>query len=64
MRVPLGDRQVWKGLGSKRRCVLKNDHAIYVPVLKTLQNMLRNEAILAEVIIMWNLRVGVCSDKS
>ena len=51
MRITLGERRVWKGVGSKRRCVVKTDDAFYVPVLKTLENMLNNETILGEVLI-------------
>ena len=40
---------MWKGRGAKRRCVSKEDHVIYIPVLKTLQGLLKNEAILSEV---------------
>ena len=47
--MTLGETRMWKGVGSKRRCVLKNDHAIYVPLLSTLQKMLDNECILSEV---------------
>ena len=49
MCIILGERRVWKGKGHKRRCVNKEDQAMYVPILKTLQNLLRNEAIYAEV---------------
>lgn len=49
VRVPLGETYVWKGKGSKRRCVVNKDHAMYVPVLKTLQTLMKNEAIYAEV---------------
>ena len=38
---------MWKGRGAKRRCVLKEDHVVYIPVLETLQGLLKNEAILS-----------------
>ena len=49
VQVLLGERHVWKGRGIKRRCVVKKDYAYYIPVLETLQVLLKNEAILAEV---------------
>jgi len=49
VRVLLGERRVWKGRGTKRMCVSKEDHVFYIPVLETLQSLLRNEAILSEV---------------
>lgn len=30
-------------------CVSKEDHVFYIPVLETLQSLLRNEAILSKV---------------
>lgn len=48
--VLLGEKRVWKGKGNKRRYVVKKDHAMYVPVLKTLQTLMKNEAIYAEVL--------------
>ena len=47
--IPLGEHRVWKGRGPKRRCVVKQDRLVYIPLLNTLQSMLRNKAILAEV---------------
>ena len=32
---------MWKGRGAKRRCVLKEDHVVYIPVLETLQGLLK-----------------------
>ena len=49
VRVHLGERHVWKGSGDKRRCVTKADHFMYVPVLKTLESLLKNDAVLSEV---------------
>ena len=49
VEIPLGERRVWKGRGIKRRCIVKRDCAYYIPVLETLQVLLRNEAIIAEV---------------
>ena len=50
MRFSLGERRVWKGCGAKRRCVVKEDEVFYVPVLETLQNLIKNDAVFAEVI--------------
>ena len=49
IRVCLGERRVWKGKGTKRKCVLKEDHFIYIPILETIQSLLRKDTILSEV---------------
>ena len=45
----LGEHCRHKGSGNKRRCVLVEDIMMYVPILETLQVLLQNEAIVAEV---------------
>lgn len=40
---------MWKGSGTKRRCISKEDSVFYVPVLETLQGLLNNETVLSEV---------------
>ena len=40
---------MWKGFGSKRRCKSIRDEVMYVPVLETLQNMLKNQTVISEV---------------
>ena len=40
---------MWKGRGSTRKLVTKKDEMYYVPLLKTLERLLQNEAIVAEV---------------
>ena len=55
MSVPLGERRVWKGRGLKRRCVVKKDSLVYIPLLSTLQSLLRNNAILAEVKLLFHM---------
>ena len=40
---------MWKGNGAKRRCVSKEDCIMYVPVLQTLEVLLKNKAIVSEV---------------
>lgn len=49
VRLLLGKRWVWKGRGSKHRCVVKRDEMMYIPLLDTLQSLLNNENVLAEV---------------
>lgn len=48
-RVVLGKTRKYKGIGVKRRCVEKDETMHYVPVLKTLDVILQNETVLAEV---------------
>lgn len=48
-RVVLGKIRKYKGIGAKRRCVEKDETMHYVPVLKTLDVILQNETVLAEV---------------
>ena len=55
MSVPLGERRVWKESGLKRRCVVKKDSLVYIPLLSTLQSLLRNNAILAEVKLLFHM---------
>lgn len=45
----LGERRVWKGRGSKRRCVTKDDKMMYIPVIDTLQKLLQCDTIFSEV---------------
>ncbi len=47
--MKLGEQHVWKGTGSKRRCVVQENTFVYIPVLKTLETLLQNDSILAEV---------------
>ena len=49
MRVTLGERRVWKGAGVKRKCVVKKDELVYVPLLKTLQAYLSNSFFVEQV---------------
>ena len=57
VRVLLGERRQWKGRGSKRRCVIKRDEVMYIPLLDTLQSLLNNESILAEVFYAYKVCV-------
>ena len=45
----LGERRMWKGTGSKRRCKWIKDFIIYIPILDTLQLIFKNEVLLSEV---------------
>lgn len=47
--MTLGERRVWRGQGRKRKCVSKKDTFMYIPLLSTLQSLLQNRDILAEV---------------
>ena len=38
-----------KGLGSKRRLVEKEESYVYIPILQTLETLLQNDMVLAEV---------------
>ena len=49
MEIILGSCSVWKGSGTKRRCVVEDDGFMYVPLLQSLQALLRNDAVLTEV---------------
>ena len=51
MEPSLGERSIWKGKGVKRKCTSKEDCIMYVPLLDTLQVLLKNEAFLFEVSI-------------
>ena len=48
-KVVLGTRRVHQGHGRKRRLIEKQDVMVYVPILKTLEVLLNDEGILAEV---------------
>lgn len=45
----LGDHRSWKGTGSMRRSVVKKNEIMYVPLLKTLEDLLQCNDIVAEV---------------
>ena len=49
MKVVLGTKLKAQGYGSKRRLVEKEEIMVYVPILKTLEVLLNDSAILAEV---------------
>ena len=48
-KIVLGTIREYKGIGAKRRCIEKEEIMMYVPILKTLDLILQNETILAEV---------------
>lgn len=49
MSIVLGTNLKRKGCGAKRRLVSVEETMVYVPILATLQHMLKNDAVLAEV---------------
>jgi len=49
LRVVLGERRVWQGCGVKRKCVTEQDCVMYIPILETIQCLLKNDAVLSEV---------------
>ena len=49
MKIELGTRLTYRGHGRKRQLVQKRDDFVYVPLLKTLRAMLKNDDILQEV---------------
>lgn len=48
-RIVLGEYITWKGVGPTRRSVRKQEEMMYVPILDTLQSLLRCEYIADEV---------------
>ena len=51
IRVSIGEKQTWKGHGSKRKCVEKDVEYMYIPILKTLQALSKCEDIYTEVCV-------------
>ena len=49
MEIVLGSKWKLEGSGAKRRMVEKKDCMYYIPILETLQTLLDNEDVLAEV---------------
>ena len=49
VKIVLGTDQRAKGLGAERRLIEEEESLMYVPVLETLQALLNDETILAEV---------------
>ena len=49
MKIELRTQLTYRGHGCKRQLVEKRDDFIYVPLLQTLQAMLKNDEILQEV---------------
>lgn len=45
----LGEHQKWKGAGPTRRSTQKKDEMMYVPVLKTIQHLFKDDNFIAEV---------------
>lgn len=51
LRITLGEKRVWKGSGQKRRCVVKEDTFMYVPILQTLAILLQNKDLRSQVCV-------------
>lgn len=49
----LGQRRCWRGVEPKRKCVMKSDEMMYIPVLETIQRLLNSNNIMMEVITLW-----------
>ena len=47
--VKLGTKRKAKGLGQKRRIIEKEESFVYIPLLQSLQALLQNDMVLAEV---------------
>ena len=47
----LGEERVWRGIGRKRRYVVKKDEAFYVPILHTLANLPNDKTVYEEVCV-------------
>lgn len=60
VRVSLGTRRVWKGNGSKRRYVEKEDEMVYIPLLESLKSLLQNKQVLSEVCVTLCTFTSVC----
>lgn len=48
-KIVLGSKLKYKGCGSKRRLVDQDETMVYVSILDTLEKLLCNEAVMAEV---------------
>ena len=44
-----GEHLEWKGSGLHRKCTLKKDEMMYIPLLKTLECLLKSDTIRNEV---------------
>ena len=58
--ILLGERRKWKHSGIKRKCVSKKDYVYYVPVLDTLEALLNNQSLLAEVMVIFYYKFLHC----
>ncbi len=60
VRVTLGEKRVWKGRGQKRQCVEVCDTFMYIPLLKTIQVLLQNSSVVAQVCMLKTVCMHVC----
>ena len=51
MSIVPGSKQKHRGCGNKRRLVDVEEKMVYVSILATLQQILKNDAVLAEVYV-------------
>ena len=50
--ITLGTKRMWKGRGSKRRCVQSEGNMIYIPLLKSLKQLLQTNVVYKEVVLI------------
>lgn len=55
VRYVLGEKHTWKGTGRKRKCIKAQDTMMYVPLLDTIQILLKNKAIVTQVYYRYDL---------
>ena len=48
-KIILGTRRIYRGHGRKRRLVKVTDTLVYVPLLQTIETLLKDEGIYTEV---------------
>ena len=48
-RIILGEYPEWKGTGPQRRCTIKKDELMYIPLLRTIECFLQSDTIRSEV---------------
>lgn len=54
-KIKLGAKWMSRGHGRKRRLVQVTDTLVYVPLLKTIETLLKDEGIFTEVFLFFNL---------
>lgn len=59
-KIVLGTILKPQGTGAKRRVVKKDETMMYIPILKTLESLLQNDSVLAEVLYIIVVHVRTC----